>query len=72
MLEIGLDEIFLGDDIVLVEWAEKALELLPVPRLEIAAAHGDTVSERRFSIQMFMQDSSSILVEPDQLQWSLS
>ena len=72
MLEIGLDETFLGNDVVLIEWAEKALELLPAPRLEIAATHGDTASERRFSIQLFTKNDSSILVEPKQLQWSLS
>ena len=38
---LGLDELFEKDAVVLVEWAEKFLELMPAERIEIRIAAGD-------------------------------
>ena len=46
MLRIGLDEVFATGGTVLVEWAERALPLLPFPRWEIAAHHGSDADQR--------------------------
>ncbi|MDT8323130.1 MAG: tRNA (adenosine(37)-N6)-threonylcarbamoyltransferase complex ATPase subunit type 1 TsaE [Bacteroidota bacterium] len=57
MLEIGLDALFRDGGTVLVEWAERALPLLPLPRYEIAAAHGDSEAHRRFTVQLLEADA---------------
>ncbi len=67
MLEIGLQELFAGDGIVLVEWAERALPLLPFPRFEVAAWHGDTEEQRRFEIRLVEEPEDSILFAPAEL-----
>lgn len=61
MLEIGLEDILAASEPVLVEWAETALPLLPVPRLEIAATHGDTEFERVYAWQICRDAARSIL-----------
>ncbi len=61
MLEIGLDELFRSDAVILVEWAERATALLPLPRLEISAGYGDSEHERIFTIHTCADDSTSIL-----------
>ena len=38
---LGLDELFEKDAVVLIEWAEKFLELMPAERIEIRIAAGD-------------------------------
>lgn len=67
MIEVGLDELFLSDNIVFVEWAERARTLLPLPRLEIAARHGDSVHTRHYTVQRTANDQASILFEPAEL-----
>ncbi len=67
MLEIGLDALFRESGTVLIEWAERALPLLPLPRYEIAASHGDVESHRRFSVQLCDADTASILSAPAEL-----
>ena len=68
MLQIGLDSVFAGRGTVLVEWAERALPLLPVPRYDVVASYGDTADARRFSIRSIENEKSeSILVAPAQL-----
>jgi tRNA threonylcarbamoyladenosine biosynthesis protein TsaE len=59
--EIGLEELFDGGRIVLVEWAERMLPLLPLPRVEILCSHGRTENERSHRIETITRDSDSIL-----------
>ncbi|MCB2203917.1 tRNA (adenosine(37)-N6)-threonylcarbamoyltransferase complex ATPase subunit type 1 TsaE [bacterium] len=67
MLEIGLDALFSEDGIILVEWAERALPLLPLPRFEVAAAHGDSESHRSYRIHRLEHGGKSILSAPQQM-----
>ncbi len=64
MLELGLDELFLDERLILVEWAERALPLLPAPRLEILADYAATEQQRRYRIQCFDAGMDSILAAP--------
>lgn len=48
---LGLDEAFEEVDVALVEWAERAIDLLPFPRMEILCRHGDGDGERIFRLQ---------------------
>lgn len=34
-LDLGIDECFNGNDLVFVEWPEKILNLIPIPRTEV-------------------------------------
>ena len=61
MLSIGLDEMFGGERIVLVEWAERALQLLPVPRREILCEYGDREEERRYTVVEVQAENNSVL-----------
>jgi len=47
ILELGLEEIFSGPGIALVEWAEKGEELLPADCWKIEFAYGEQPEERR-------------------------
>ncbi len=68
MLAIGLDDLFASARTVLVEWAERALPLLPLPRYEIAARHGAEHDQRHIVIQRIERpDESSILFAPAEL-----
>lgn len=68
MLAIGLDELFASRRTVLVEWAERALPLLPLPRYEIAARHGSRPDERLIIMQQLERpENSSILFAPVEL-----
>lgn len=67
MLEIGLDALFREGGTVLIEWAERALPLLPLPRYEIAASHGHSEDHRRFTVQLLDPAATSILTAPAQL-----
>lgn len=65
MLAIGLDELFAAERTVLVEWAERALPLLPLPRYEIALRHGSHHDERLCLMQRLeREDQRSILFSP--------
>ncbi len=67
MLEIGLDEVFRSEGLILVEWAERALPILPAPRYEIAARHGSEEHIREYSIRFFEDGCESILTAPAEL-----
>jgi len=67
MMEIGLHEIFSGEGVILVEWAERARALLPLPRFDVAVHHGDAEAERRFEIRFVEEEADSILFEPAEL-----
>ena len=62
MLDIGLDEVFTGNGIILVEWAERAKALLPLPRLEIRCEHGEMESQRKYTIADVQNEADSILL----------
>lgn len=64
MLEIGLDELFRSDAVILVEWAERAVTLLPLPRLEIRATHGGNEHERSFELHTCHDDATTVLHAP--------
>lgn len=61
MLEIGLDEVFRSDAVILVEWAERAVALLPLPRIEIRAAHGANEHERTFTVHTCDDETRTLL-----------
>jgi tRNA threonylcarbamoyladenosine biosynthesis protein TsaE len=68
MLQIGLDQLFREERVILIEWAERALPLLPLPRFEVAARHTDSSEIRELEIMLLeADDSTSILFEPQQL-----
>ncbi len=67
MREIGLHELFTGSGIVLVEWAERARAMLPLPRYEVAAWHGESEIQRRYEIRYVDDEKDSILFEPTEL-----
>jgi tRNA threonylcarbamoyladenosine biosynthesis protein TsaE len=67
MRQIGLDECFAGAGTVLVEWAERARAILPLPRYEVAARHGDSELHRRFEIRLVETEALSILFVPAEL-----
>lgn len=67
MREAGLEALFSSDGIVLVEWAERARTLLPLPRYEVAARHGDSPAHRRYEIRRVDDEDNSILFAPDEL-----
>jgi tRNA threonylcarbamoyladenosine biosynthesis protein TsaE len=67
MLDIGLDDVFRADGLVIVEWAERALPILPEPRIEIAARHGATEHQREFTMRQHEDGFDTILSAPAEL-----
>lgn len=51
LYEIGFDEYFDGDCIVLLEWSERAQTLLPQRYLSVAISYGDGVDTRNIVIE---------------------
>lgn len=49
MWDAGLTDLFLSDDVVVVEWADRIPSLLPLEYLDIAIDHGDG-DLRRFTL----------------------
>lgn len=47
---IGIEECFLGDRVVLVEWPQFMADWLPGTRIEIAICHTDAVDKRQIEI----------------------
>lgn len=50
MWDAGLSDLFLSDDVVVVEWADRIPGLLPPEHLEITIDHGDG-DRRRFTLK---------------------
>lgn len=67
MRETGLEALFASEGVVLVEWAERAQSLLPLPRYEVAARHGESSARRHFEIRLVDDEDNSILFSPEQL-----
>lgn len=67
MREAGLEALFSADGVVLVEWAERARPLLPLPRYEVASWHGENETHRRFEIRLVEDEDDSILFAPVEL-----
>jgi tRNA threonylcarbamoyladenosine biosynthesis protein TsaE len=49
--ELGWDELPARDELVLIEWPERAEEILPVPRWEISLDEADDPARRRLSLR---------------------
>ena len=68
MLQIGLHELFREERIILIEWAERAGALLPLPRYEVAIHHTDDPAARKITIALLDRaDGNTILFEPQEL-----
>ncbi len=50
--DIGFEEFFYGDDVVMIEWAEMLHDLLPARRYDIRLSLGATENERRIDIEL--------------------
>jgi len=50
--ELGFDEYFYGDGVCVVEWAERAEEVLPKGALRIRIERGDGEGERKIVSQV--------------------
>lgn len=46
VLDLGYEELFFGDGICLVEWADRLGELLPEDRIDVKISFGESESER--------------------------
>jgi tRNA threonylcarbamoyladenosine biosynthesis protein TsaE len=68
LYDIGVEEFFYGDGIVMVEWAELLGELLPARRFDIRLSFGETSDERRIEIEERHEPS----VSPSQVQQVVS
>jgi tRNA threonylcarbamoyladenosine biosynthesis protein TsaE len=64
MHSAGIGDAFRREAIVLVEWAERALPLLPLPRYEVASWHGQEETQRRYRIRCVREVHESILFSP--------
>ena len=58
LLGLGCEEYFYGDGICLVEWAEKAADLLPVQRIEVHLTR-QGMNRREILIRRVDQDAGS-------------
>ena len=47
---LGVDELFFGDGVTIVEWADRIAAMLPDDRLDVRLAHGDG-SDRHLTIE---------------------
>lgn len=50
ILDLGYEEIFFGDAITIVEWADRLGSLLPPERVDIRLVHGTREDERQITI----------------------
>ncbi len=51
ILQLGLDDYFIAPNIVIIEWADRFIEILPPDYLEIHLEHGDTETLRSLSVR---------------------
>jgi tRNA threonylcarbamoyladenosine biosynthesis protein TsaE len=58
LLELGCEEYFYGQGVCLIEWAERAVEVLPLRRIEAHLEHVG-VGRRRIVIKMVTEDANS-------------
>ena len=49
MLEIGAEEVFYGDGVTVVEWAERVQDILPSDRLDV---HVDVIAESERQVRL--------------------
>ncbi len=50
IVDLGLDELIDGAEIVIVEWADRAPWILPADHLRVACALGSRLSDRMFTV----------------------
>ncbi len=60
IFESGLVDVLVNDSIVLIEWAYKAIKILPVPRWEVLLEHGEEENERLILIHRCERNEYSI------------
>ena len=68
LFETGIADILQGDAIVLIEWAERALALLPFPRIEILCDYGEEESERVFAVAEVATVEASMLLRHQSME----
>lgn len=56
LLALGYEEYFFGDGICLIEWAEKAADLLPTQRIEVHLERGKG-TRRKIAIRRVCEDA---------------
>jgi tRNA threonylcarbamoyladenosine biosynthesis protein TsaE len=56
--ETGFEELFDGRRVVLIEWAERAASLLPLPRHEVRCEYGEDQNERMLRYRLVERDGS--------------
>jgi tRNA threonylcarbamoyladenosine biosynthesis protein TsaE len=61
MLDAGLEGVLEEETLVLIEWAEKAIRLLPYPRWEVLLEHGDEENIRRIRTKRCGTEEDSFL-----------
>ena len=60
MYDIGCDEIFWGNGVTIVEWADKVMECLPSDIVKVEIEH-EGMTQRRVSISSKGKKSSKII-----------
>lgn len=60
--DAGVTQLFDGERLVLLEWAEKIIDSLPIPRYEIVCEHGENEHDRLFRWQHCTDANASILI----------
>jgi len=58
LLDLGSEEYFYGDGICLIEWAERAVDLLPAQRVEVYLERGRG-NRRKITIRRVDEDADS-------------
>lgn len=59
LIDIGAEEVFDSGKVVLIEWSDRAAELLPIPRIEMSGGHGATENERVWKIRTIRDESGA-------------
>jgi tRNA threonylcarbamoyladenosine biosynthesis protein TsaE len=61
IIATGFEEVLYSDGVVLVEWAERAISLLPVPRYEASCSYDESGEGRHFVWQLYDGTNKSLL-----------
>ena len=64
VLDLGYEEVFRGNGIALIEWAENLGNLMPPNRIEVLMSLGSAENERTIAIRRFAEDPSVRPVSP--------
>jgi len=61
ILQLGLEDYFTHQNIVIIEWADRLLQILPSDYLAIQLQHGDTETSRHITIRATGPRTTSIV-----------